>query len=962
MNENIYDFLNLSPKEGADKVKAELDAQIRKWTNQLTKQAARAKEKLAVLKAFKAELESNPNMLKEHADKYKELIKQKRQQQEKAIRDAAAIFVINGQIEEAALAELARHNSAFTKEEILEIIGAKIKKKKEFKYKPTGSGREIDSTLFKRIQEDLIKVRKRDLYDFLSVPSNAPASLIQKICDEKYAENQKRPNNDEKTTVNSLVGHCKTQLLDPAKRADYDYTCENQVFADVKAKIERIASGSDRIIRPEQYKTLLEECTKKGMSFDKAEYMIYTTADSLKVTIVEPADNSNVQLCRFCGAINPKGARVCKSCGLPVVVICPKCVRERTAHDELRGVKCGFEIGEFPKADTLVKDAQTALKYNNVDEAIKCIEAAEAIWPNHPNLSSVASSIKRAQTQITSALAEVKKLCAKHAYYAASALLGQIGFGKDATVLRNEIESAIKNAEELISKARTARDSNEQIDCYMQVLSICSDSAVAKEKLQLTPPTSPAQIKAEVKGGIIRIEWTRLQSKYIQYLLIRKANGRPSSPADGEVVCDTLNNVMDDIKAEPGVSYYYAVYSKCGEVFSPRAAVTDTPSMTVADLNPNSVSLDIHENKIGFNISFPKHAKCIEIYRDDVLVKELTGSSYMDEGLKADHSYTYKFVTVYEDCTRKKQKSAGMTQVIRPMSPPKAVKLELTEKGDIATLSWSKPSKGTLYIYESDQPFQILENNKVNIDNLKYQRINTTGESYQLAKNFSGVRYYLPVTVQGNMGVAGAQVKLISIIKPAGVTFDRNDSFVMVNWQWTNISAVRISVQVDDGNTQKYDVNSPAMSRYKVDMPKGAKSIKISVATRLQAGTELLFSEPVTTLISLKSVKVDFQEVDSASVLGIFGKDKFTLTITADAILPCNLELLVAENFPPMNLVNYRSYLTIRPDEVKPGRPFKADFRYTRMQKGKPVYFRLITADRDLAKQVNIIPETRQIK
>ena len=84
MEENIYDFLGLTPKDGEAKVKEELEAQIKKWTNQLTRQAARAKAKLEVLKRFKAELGTNPNMLKEHADKYTSLIAQKKQQQEKS--------------------------------------------------------------------------------------------------------------------------------------------------------------------------------------------------------------------------------------------------------------------------------------------------------------------------------------------------------------------------------------------------------------------------------------------------------------------------------------------------------------------------------------------------------------------------------------------------------------------------------------------------------------------------------------------------------------------------------------------------------------------------------------------------------------------------------------------------------------------------------------------------------------
>lgn len=962
MGENIYEFLGLTPKDSDARVKEELEAQIKKWTNLLTRQAARAKAKLDVLKRFKAELGTNPNMLKEHADKYSTLIAQKRQQQEKSIREDAAIYVVGGQIEEAALAELAKKNSAFSKEEILSIIGATIKKQREFKYKETGSGQEMDQTLFKRILEDLAKVNKRDLYDFLSVPANAPVSLIGKICDEKYAENQKRPANDEKTTINNLVGHCKTQLLDSAKRADYDYTCGNQVFAEVRSKIERIASGSDRIIRPEQYKSLLEECTKKGMSYDKAEYMIFKTADQHKVTIVEPSDNGGIQICRFCGTLNSKGSRVCKTCGLPLVVVCPKCGRESHDHEELRCVKCGFVIGDFPKADTLVKDARTALKYNNVDEAIRCYESASGIWPDHPGLKELDNAIRSAKSAIDTALADVRKLCAKHAYYEATAMLGRIGYGKDATLLRTEIESAVNNADALITKAKSASNTNEQIDCYMQALSICSDCAAAKEKLQLTPPTAPSSVRAEVRGKIVRIEWSRLQSQYIQYLLIRKANGRPTSYKDGEVICETLNNAVDDSGAVAGVSYYYAVYSKCGDVVSTQAAITTTPVLTVDDLNPNSISLDIQETQVGFGIPFPNRAKCVEIYRDGTLIKSLTGSSYIDADLKPEQPYTYKFVTVYEDCTQKRHTSLGITQVIRPMAPPKPVRLVVTEQDDLVKMSWEKPAKGTLCIYESDKTFEILENNKVNVDNLKYRKLDITGNTYQLRKNFSGVRFFLPVTVQGNIGVAGKAVKIVSIIKPTGVSFARNETFVMVKWKWDNISSVRISVQVDSGNPQKYDIDSPASPEYKVELPQKAKSIRIGVASRIISANEVLIGEEVAQTISLKAVKVNFKDVQSESLFGFISKDKYSLELETDSILPCNLELLIAENFPPTNLVNYRTYLTVRPDELKPGSVLKKEFQYTRLQKGKPVYFRLIAADRELAKQVVVIPETRQIK
>ena len=638
--------------------------------------------------------------------------------------------------------------------------------------------------------------------------------------------------------------------------------------------------------------------------------------------------------------------------------ICPKCGKE-SADDDYRCTKCGFSLIEMKDARIHITMARAAISGNSIDDAEKELLLAARFWPNCPDICTLEKEITEKKKSIQGVLGKINELCSKKYYYTAQQYLSVLPLNH---AQRKEIESAIENTKTLIAKAKSISNTNEQIDCYMQALSICSDSAIAKEKLQLTPPTAPASIRAEVKGNIIHIEWSKLQSQYIQYLLIRKANGRPSSPKDGEIICETLNNAVDDTKSEAGVSYYYAVYSKCGDVFSSHAAITTTPALTVVDINPNSISLDVQENQIGFSIPFPNRAKSIEIYRDGTLIKNLTGSSYMDVNLKPEQPYTYKFITIYEDCTQKKHSSMGITQVIRPMSPPKPVKLVMTEQDDIVKLSWDKPNKGTLCIFESDKTFDILENNKVNIDNLKHRQLDVSGSSYQLRKNFSGVKYFLPITVQGNIGVAGKEVKLVSIIKPSGVSFDRNETFVLVKWKWDNISSVRIQVQVDNGNVQKYDIDSPASSNYKVELPQKAKAIKIGVASRIHVGNEVLIGEDITQTISLKAVKINFKEVKSESLFGFLSKDKYSLSIESDSILPCKIELLIAENFPPTNLVNYRTHLTISPNELKPGCVLKKEFKYTRVQKGKPVYFRLIAADRELAKQVVIIPETRQLK
>jgi len=957
--EELEDELNVS-QTNVDTVLKAIDEKIKWYGKKINnpKYSAIVPIKTKALRNLKAQILDNPDVIKQHAAAYAEIARQKQIEREKTIRDKGNLFVRDGMIAQQNLTQLA-NETKLSESEILKLLGAKVKQKRIFTYKDDGV-QELESEKIKKIAEELRFLGKKHVYDFLGISPSSPLEQISNAVKNKF---EKVTGNINKTdpilnATDRLIKLCAPIFKDEESRKSYDKAIENEGFSSVREAIEMMKFGT-KYISPSQYKQLLDACTQNGITKDKAEYLIYTTAEKAGIEIDEGTVGDMIT-CRYCGSLNEHSTHSCRSCGMPLKVKCPKCGKE-SADDDYRctNEKCGFSLIDMKDARIHITMARTALSGNSIDDAEKEALLATRFWPNCPDISVLNKEIIEKKNAIQEVLGKINELCCKKHYYTAQQYMSVLPLNH---AQRKEIESAIGNAEALIIKAKSISNTNEQIDCYIQALSICSDCAAAKEKLQLTPPTAPANIKAEEKGNIIHIEWSKLQSQYIQYLLIRKANGRPSGPKDGEVICETLNNAVDDTKSEAGVSYYYAVYSKCGDVFSSHAAITTTPALTVVDINPNTISLDIQENQIGFSIPFPNRAKSIEIYRDGTLIKSLTGSSYMDVNLKAEQPYTYKFVTIYEDCTQKKHSSVGITQVIRPMSPPKPVKLVMTEQDDIVKLSWDKPNKGTLCIYESDKTFDILENNKVNIDNLKHRQLDISGNSYKLRKNFSGVKYFLPITVQGNLGVAGKEVKLVSSVKPSGVSFDRNETFVLVKWKWDNISSVRIHVQVDNGNVLKYDIDSPASPNYKVELPQKAKSIKIGVASRIHVGNEILIGEEITQIISLKAVKINFKEVKSESLFGFLSKDKYSLSIESDSILPCKIELLIAENFPPTNLVNYRTYLTISPNELKPGCVLKKEFQYTRVQKDKPVYFRLIAADRELAKQVVIIPETRQLK
>lgn len=563
-------------------------------------------------------------------------------------------------------------------------------------------------------------------------------------------------------------------------------------------------------------------------------------------------------------------------------------------------------------------------------------------------------------------LLEIRELCSKHEYYKASELLGEVSSCREITALRREIIGAIKSAEELVKKSSLINDRYEQEEYCMRALSICADCAEAQEKLQFSPPSAPNYIIAEVKGNQINIKWSKIESQYASYLLIRKENEIPTSPTDGEIVCETQNNSIIDTKSEVGISYYYAVFSKCGNVLSTYGAITTSPVLKVAELDPESISLDIHETHIGFNIEFPKGVECIDIYRDGLLIMHLTTPSFVDIGLNEDQLYTYKFIAIYDDCIHKKYSSIGITKNICPTAPPKPVELNITETDDIATISWNKLDKDLLYIYESDKPFNIQENSNLNIANIRYKLLEISGNTYQIQKDFCGVRYYLPVTVRGNTGIAGIEVKLISIVRPPKVSFDKNDTFIRVNWQWQykwySIKSVHIEAQIDNATVQQYDIDSKSSPEFKIPFKIKDKSIVISIATRFVDGKDIYIGDAISQTFCLKPTKINFKEVKSESIFGLISKDKYSLTLESDSEISCDIELLILEGSTPMNLVDYKPYMTISHKEIKPGRALKKEFQYTRIQKDSPLYFRLIAKDRGLAKTIIIVPETRQIK
>jgi len=370
------------------------------------------------------------------------------------------------------------------------------------------------------------------------------------------------------------------------------------------------------------------------------------------------------------------------------------------------------------------------------------------------------------------------------------------------------------------------------------------------------------------------------------------------------------------------------------------------------------------EDAIAFDLNFPEGAYAIEVSRDGTPIRTITETTFQDKGLTPEHTYEYRFVVVYKnefgDETRTKATIKKVTTTSIQLPQPSA--LQIQETPEEATLTWQDTNRGDVKIYYSNQPFRIHANDVIeNIQAFDYPSLASLGNTYQIQKDFSGERYFLPVTVIGNKGIAGEQQGIISIQAPKGVRVDATDiNHVKVVWLWEGESTVRVKRRAENGNENWKDITNEGQEpELELSLPTQVRQFTISVSSVYQtADHQFMESAECTQEIVLASAKVNFIEAKSESRFFLH-KDEYSLTLQADREPPCDLYVLIGEGTMPLDLTNFKSYLTIPRHDLTDGEQKKFTLVYHRLQKKQPLYFRIIAVDRRLP--LKVVPETQKI-
>ena len=496
---------------------------------------------------------------------------------------------------------------------------------------------------------------KKDLYDYLGVPSNASEADIDAAQKLVYQEANKKSDLKVKQTASTICGSVKKLLItDKTIRRQYDFyvLLKDEVWGNFRL---RKSYGAKDITLKEYYDlaTLIQSRTK--LSINEVEEMLGAGLKYYNLTVSGGDDADAVkgqlgikhlEICPYddCGKIYEAGATVCPHCGRPLEVICWNCGTKMPFTKKSQTCpNCQTNYNNkklFDQACVALDKELMSVSYDEAN-AQAAISALRSCVPNPDKTGTkVYEKINKASNEIDKRKKEeetlgtaykeemkvVNETIAKKQFMRALSLATSL---KNKYLLYNakvtdslivDIKNNITKANAEINKARMLANSgrvSEAIKCAIASLDICVDYSDAKAFMAKYPPTAPGNLRViVVDNNYVRLEWNPgADSDGNKYTIIKKVGSAPTSPSDGELVINNLSlNFFDDNGVVSALQYYYAVFATRADINS---ALTKSMSPVVLFQEVSNVSQDLEPDVIKVSYTAPANAKSIEVYCSD---------------------------------------------------------------------------------------------------------------------------------------------------------------------------------------------------------------------------------------------------------------------------------------------------------------------------------------------------------
>lgn len=820
-SENFYLLLGLSiePQEQDEKkIESAINKKRSEWSmlrNHPTK-AVKAKFYLSLVPEIKRVMLESPYERKEEWKKALKIKKEEEKDKFKLLDECIQFLCSKGAVFEEEVKALQGKFGTFSRDEIMKRIKVPVRLNKKNSLSKIVSEKKIDDTILNKIKTNLDIIKEKSLYDFLRVSKDSPIGVLKMASKYKYEEIRKIAAKDAINTASSILqGLCDDIFRDEESKKAYDTALKSENIKYLEVALE--ISASKGYISSEEFDNLIASLVADGFEKEEAKHYIKSICANKKISLQVPVNLSLnfMERCSVCGSVNYKASKFCYNCGSPLKISCPKCHRIVNSSNEFCN-NCGTNIKSILKAAKIITDAERCISGGNIEKAYFLISEALTLQPENEKALELMKSIKNKRIIMLDREGKIQSLIGKRQYYSAMKeliALKQINYSSLVEAFESLISNKIVEVEKELENAHATNDKEELDKVYSSVLNICSDCQEALNWMGKYPPEAPKFLQYKVVSDGINIKWNSSSvNKNIAYRVIRKMRTEPSSIEDGKFLYETHENEITDYTAEPGQSYYYAVFAVSGGSIYSRTFSVAGPVMRIADVD--DIEVEAECGKVILSWTTSTKTREVEVWRkegevplkrgDGIKLKDVSLFGVEDTGLSNGSNYGYRIISIYRDVRDNEIASEGITCFGRPILPPEVITdAKLSNiAGGIRVNFKRKSFSGKVYILYSNEPFDFEEGQVI-----KRDKLSKIGNKAVIKKEGlcdikdidDGILFILPVVSEGDIASVGKQVH-ISFLKDVenltGYIFNKK---VYLQWRWPEgINKVLIGWRCDD--------------------------------------------------------------------------------------------------------------------------------------------------------------------
>ncbi len=520
---------------------------------------------------------------------------------------------------------------------------------------------------------------------------------------------------------------------------------------------------------------LVKAHISKGLDYDMCLKILEVFCYKKKLPANFSKAESTLSRCPHCAMMVEKGPNTlfCPLCGKKFSTMCPKCGTVQEATNSVC-IGCGLNFKDAEaKASRYAMDFRQCMGKGKISAAARSLSLLKDASPGYNGMNamerdlSVAQEDLRSRRKLIMDAYDKKTLCKAKTLSEDLMLKYPDAVGEDAELSQAYAESvaAFTMADQLCQRAIAEPNRASRTPYYVQAVEACKDHPVAMSKLRENPPLGPASPAVEIKDDCLVVDFADYAEPANTVYCIYRSKGSFPVVTDetrplAEISADSKS--YSDSSMEPGVEYYYRIFTKRYGVLS-----RDSAQAGPALVTPNVTNLSVDEIPGGFRIDFtkPRGACKVRLWRAldpagaDAIEIALGDETVYDDYVEGGRKYYYMVVTEYRignmaDCS--KAEIRCVEAHVRP-KPVNDIRIRRDDRDGTYIAKWSRDQTAVLYHSPKKVPIDsiYLKMDDVNAWMKPVDVVELLPDGARFRLPDGAIEYVYPITQMGKLAIRG---------------------------------------------------------------------------------------------------------------------------------------------------------------------------------------------------------------